>query len=116
MIGRVVGRDLLGVGGLGFGFGWVRWEIIFTSCHNGLEWHFSLMECRNSFFPNPRFIEQREEGCEPQRDRLQLALHLLRQRNAVTSQHSNKLVSCTEAGLVIFIFILGEGETLQVDT
>ena len=37
MTGRVAGRDLLGVGGPGFGFGWERWEITFISCYSGLE-------------------------------------------------------------------------------
>lgn len=43
MIGRVAGRDLLGVGGLGFGFGWVRWEIIFISCYSGLKGRFGVV-------------------------------------------------------------------------
>ena len=45
MIGGVVGRDSLGVGGLGFGFGWVRWGIIFILCRSDLE---HPTQCHNS--------------------------------------------------------------------
>ena len=45
MIGGVLGRDSLGVGGLGFGFGWVRWGIIFILCGSDLE---HPTQCHNS--------------------------------------------------------------------